>query len=171
VTTYRDATLADAEAVRAVYLESFDDTFGHLYATDDYATFLATQDLPRWQAQLTDPAYAVYLAERDGAVAGFAKLTPVSLPIDPTDRPGIELSQLYVLPRHKGQGIAPVLMDWVMAEARRRGAADIYLSVWTENHRARRFYARYGFIEVKPYHFMVGNHADEDILCRVALDG
>lgn len=169
--TYRDAVVADAEAARAVYLASFDDTFGHLYSRENYDIFLATQDVPRWRAQIADPAYAVRLAEVDDKVVGFAKLAPVTLPIDPTDRPGIELTQLYVLPEVKGQGIAAVLMDWVTAEARRRGALDLYLSVFTENHRARRFYGRYGFIEVKPYHFMVGTQADEDILCRLPLDG
>jgi hypothetical protein len=38
-----------------------------------------------------------------------------------------------------------------------------------ENPRARRFYARHGFEEVAPYHFMVGDQADEDILCRARL--
>ncbi len=168
---YRDAEVADAEAARAVYLASFDKTFGHLYAREDYDAFLATQQLSRWRAQIADPAHAVRLAEVDGRIVGFAKLAPVGLPIDPTDRPGIELAQLYVLPEVQGQGIAAALMDWACDEARRRGAADLYLSVFTENHRARRFYARYGCIEVKPYKFMVGKQADEDILCRLPLDG
>ena len=45
----------------------------------------------------------------------------------------------------------------------------LYLSVFTDNHRARRFYSRYGFIEEGPYQFMVGNHADEDIVMRLDL--
>jgi hypothetical protein len=41
--------------------------------------------------------------------------------------------------------------------------------VFTGNVKARRFYARHGFEEVAPYHFMVGDQADEDILCRARL--
>ena len=37
------------------------------------------------------------------------------------------------------------------------------------NHRARRFYERYGFEEIGVYTFMVGDHADEDHLMRLAL--
>jgi ribosomal protein S18 acetylase RimI-like enzyme len=60
-------------------------------------------------------------------------------------------------------------MEWVLAEARRRGAAEMYLSVFTDNPRARRFYERYGFDYVGRYAFMVGTHADEDLIMRLKL--
>ena len=69
----------------------------------------------------------------------------------------------------QGAGLAPQMMDWVIAEARRRGAEEIYLSVFTDNIRAQRFYARYGFEAVGRYDFMVGTHADEDIIMRLQL--
>ena len=48
-------------------------------------------------------------------------------------------------------------------------ADELYLTVFIENHRARRFYDRYGFEAVGRYDFMVGNHADEDIIMRKRL--
>ena len=60
-------------------------------------------------------------------------------------------------------------MDWVLAEARAARRDELYLSVFTDNHRAKRFYARYGFEAVGPYDFMVGSHADEDIIMRLKL--
>lgn len=60
-------------------------------------------------------------------------------------------------------------MEWVFAEARVRGADELFLSVFVDNQRARRFYQRRGFIDVGPYHFMVGNQADEDVVMKVAL--
>jgi ribosomal protein S18 acetylase RimI-like enzyme len=62
-------------------------------------------------------------------------------------------------------------MDWVLGEARARRAPELYLSVYIDNHRARRFYDRYGFEPVGRYDFMVGNHADEDILMRLRVAG
>ena len=61
------------------------------------------------------------------------------------------------------------MMDWVLAEARGRGADEIFLSVFIDNIRAQRFYDRYGFEAVGRYDFMVGTHADEDIVMRLAL--
>ena len=68
--------------------------------------------------------------------------------------------------QHHGAGIAARLMDWALDEARRRGAEELYLTVFVENHRARRFYERYDFVPVGRYDFMVGSQADEDVIMR-----
>ena len=60
-------------------------------------------------------------------------------------------------------------MDWALAEARSRGAEEMYLTVFIDNHRARSFYDRYGFVPVGRYDFMVGSHADEDVIMMKAL--
>ena len=51
----------------------------------------------------------------------------------------------------------------------RRGAKKIYLSVFIDNRRARRFYERHGFEAVGSFAFMVGTHADEDVIMRLNL--
>ncbi len=165
---YRDATIGDAAALAALFAHSFTDTFGALYDPADLAAFLAGHTPMHWAAQLADPAYAIRIGEADGTPAAFAKLGPPSLPVE-RPRPSIELRQLYVLPAHKGSGAAQAAMEWVIATARARGAEDLFLSVYVDNHRARRFYERYGFERVGRYRFMVGNHADEDDLMRLAL--
>jgi GNAT superfamily N-acetyltransferase len=78
----------------------------------------------------------------------------------------VQLYQLYVLNQWHGRGIAAGLMDWALQWARDQGAHHIQLSVYIDNHRARRFYERYGFVAVGRYDFMVGSHADEDIVLR-----
>ena len=165
---YRNGLPADAAALDALFDESFTDTFGHLYAPEDLALFLSGFSVEDWARELADPGLAFRLAEDEGALAGYAKLGPVALPVEPAG-PAAELRQLYVRKRWHGAGIAQALMDWVLETARARGAAELYLSVFTDNHRARRFYARYGFEEVGPYIFMVGNHADDDIIMKAKL--
>ena len=166
--TYRDGAIDDRAAVGALFHRGFTDTFGHLYERGDLAAFFDRFTDEAWRAEFADPAYAFRLAEDDGALAGYVKLGPVTLPVE-TGRKAIELRQLYVLTPWQGEGIAPVLMDWAIGEARRRGAEELYLTVFTENHRARRFYVRYGFEAVGRYEFMVGSHADEDIIMRLQL--
>lgn len=165
---YRDGVPADAAALDALFDESFTDTFGHLYAAEDLALFLSGFSVEDWARELADPGLAFRVAEADGRLAGYAKLGPVALPVEPAG-PAAELRQFYLLKPWHGAGIAQALMDWVLETARARGAAELYLSVFTENHRARAFYARYGFEEVGPYIFRVGNHEDRDIIMRVGL--
>jgi GNAT superfamily N-acetyltransferase len=166
--TYRDATPADAALMADIGPRSFTETFGHLYTPENLAAFLTNHSEANWHGELTDPRYAVRLAFEGATAIGFAKVGPPSLPFEVTG-PSAELRQLYVLKPWHGAGVAAVLMDWVIAEARRRGAAELYLSVFIDNARARKFYDRYGFEAVGRYDFMVGTHADEDIIMRLKL--
>ena len=165
---YRDATADDAAILARLGADSFTATFGHLYAPDDLSLFLQNHSPAAWAAELANPAFAVRIVEADGAAIGYAKLGPPQLPFTPSGTPA-ELRQLYVLAPWHGAGVAAALMDWIVAPARERGADEVFLSVFTDNARARRFYERRGFEPVGTYHFMVGTHADEDIVMRLAL--
>lgn len=165
--TLRAAGPADAAALSSLGARSFTETFGHLYKPDDLAAFLVNHSEERWRSELADPAFAVCIGEAGGEAVAYAKLGPPSLPFEPQGRP-VELRQFYVLKPWQGSGTAAALMDWVMDEARRRGD-ELYLSVFVDNSRARRFYERMGFEAVGRYAFMVGNQADDDLVMRKAL--
>ena len=49
------------------------------------------------------------------------------------------------------------------------GGRGVINTVYVDNLRARRFYDGYGFEAVGRYDFMVGTHADEDIIMRKML--
>jgi ribosomal protein S18 acetylase RimI-like enzyme len=163
--SYRDARPADGPALKALFAESFVETFGHLYRPSDLEEFLATNADSKWQANLADPNVVIHVAEDGGELAGFVELAPKKLPYE-TDQPTIELRRLYLRSNAHGRGIADELMQWALREAARRGARELILSVFVDNHRARRFYERYGFEVVGKYDFMVGSHADEDLILK-----
>jgi len=166
---YRPAIPADGPELAAMAKRCFTDTFGSLYRASDLSAFLdrafGADGLP---SQLDDPAFTLRLALEDGRIIGFVKLGPVDFPGE-WDAGTIELCQLYVLGPWQGAGVAAQLMDWAIAEARGHGYAALVLSVYVDNHRARRFYERYGFVDIGPYQFLVGEHVDEDRLMRRAL--
>jgi len=165
--TYRDGTEADLPAIDRLFRESFCDTFAHLYRAEDLTAFLAQFTPEAWRDEY-DHGHYFRIAEVDGQVVGYVKLGPLMLPVE-TDVPALELRQIYVLKAHHGSGIARALMDWAIATARQLRARELYLTVYTDNPRARRVYDRYGFTEVGPYHFMVGEQADEDVIMRLQL--
>jgi ribosomal protein S18 acetylase RimI-like enzyme len=165
---YRDPTRADLPAIDRVFRTSFCDTFAHLYRAEDLADFLGKFTPEAWAQEFDDPRYHFRVAEADGALVGYVKLGPSALPIE-TSRAAIELRQIYVLKNHHGSGLAKTLTEWAIAEARQQGFEELYLTVYVDNHRARRFYDRYGFEAIGRYEFMVGSHADEDIIMRKVL--
>ncbi|MGQ0558633.1 MAG: GNAT family N-acetyltransferase [Sphingosinicella sp.] len=165
---WRDAGPGDAAALAELGRASFTETFGHLYSAENLAAFLTSHSEQNWRSELSDARFAVRLGETDGRAVAFAKLGPPSLPFEAAG-PAIELRQFYILRPWQGQGAANALMDWVLAEARRRAADEIYLSVFVDNARARRFYQRYGFEHVGRFAFMVGTHADDDLIMRLRL--
>lgn len=166
--TYRDARPDDAAAISDLYCRCFTDTFVHLYESKDLADFLATRDAAQFRSELEDPAFHFRVAEQGGAMAGFLKLGPAELPVQ-TPPDTVELRQLYILKPWQGAGVAAGLMNWAMDRARSLEAQHVQLNVYVDNLRAQRFYRRYGFEPVARYLFMVGEHADEEIVMRASL--
>ena len=166
---YRDARTADGPALAQMARRSFTETFGTLYPPSDLAAFLdeafGANGLP---AQLGDPDFAIRLALADGAIVGYVKLGPVTFPGE--WRPdAIELYQFYVLAAWHGTGVAQDLMAWALGHARGHGAREMILSVYVDNHRAHRFYEKYGFEDIGRIAFRVGATMDDDNLMRLVL--
>ncbi len=167
--SYRNARPDEGGTLAGIAAATFVETFGPLYKLKDLNSFIAGYSAAAYAAELADPDYAVRFACIGDVPIGFCKVSRLKLPA-PDPAPGaMELRQLYVYKPWHGEGVAQVLTDWARAVAQARGAPELWLSVFTENTRARRFYVRNGFEEVAPYHFMVGDQADEDILCRLRL--
>ena len=158
----------EAATIADLARRCFTETFGHLYRPDDLALFLQGHSPENWHRELTDPAFAIRAAYQDAEPVGFTKLGPIAMPVEPTG-PAMELRQFYVLATQQGTGLAQRLMTWAIDEARARCARELFLSVFVDNHRARRFYEKLGFERVGTYAFMVGTQADEDALMRLAL--
>lgn len=162
-------TLADAAELDAMALTSWRDTFEHFYRPDDLAAFIAQSFGPDgWLRQdLANPLVHWQVARADGAIVGFVKRVPPSLEqATPADA---QIGQLYVATDWHGKGVAQALMDHAIATARADDAPALLLTVFEENHRAIRFYRRYGFVHVGDYDFPVGKQIDRDLVMRLAL--
>src|SRR4051812_22641625 len=166
--SYRAGTVADSDAIDCVFRTTFRETFSHMYRAEDLESFLGQFTPDVWRSELGDRDYAFQLLEADGQVSGYVKLGPPALPVEIGGR-AMELRQFYLSKAQQGSGAATVLMDWAVAEAKRRDVRELYLTVFTENHRARRFYDRYGFVPVGHYDFMVGSQADHDVIMMKTL--
>lgn len=166
---YRDAAPADGDELAQVARRIFTETFGTLYRQEDLKAYLdEAYGQNGLVGVLRDPAYKVRLATADETIIGYCTIGPVAFPGE-WSATTTELHNLYILGPWQGEGVAQVLMDRGLNEAREGGATEVLLSVYVDNHRARRFYERYGFVEIGKYAFMVGTHEDDDRIMKLTL--
>jgi len=156
--------------VRELFCRSFADTFGHAYRPGVMEQWLADDcRLERFEEECSGGDFAVFLAEDDGGrLQGYCVLGPYDIEPETTKRWWV-LRQLYLDPAAKGSGLGQALLERAIAETRACGFEELYLTVWIDNHRARRFYERNGFVEVGRYAFVVGDQVDDDRILRLTL--
>ena len=163
----RRATLTDAGLLADLGASTFVETFGHLYTTEDLQAFLEeSHSAAAYAKALSDPAYALWIAERDGVAVGYAQAGPCGLPHpDATPADG-ELKRLYLRADAQNAGIGEALLRVTLAWLERDGPRTLWISVWSENYGAQRFYGRHGFEFAGEYEFIVGAQRDREFMYR-----
>lgn len=148
-------------------------TFQHLYSPEDWAAYVADgYSEEKYRSWITDSAQLVLIAKStaSGEIVGCAINGPCSLPlenfgVDAT--PCLEIYKLYIHPSFKGCGVAQALMKLSTVWAKEQNKQDkVFLGVWSENHRALRFYEKEGFVRVGEHGYKVGNQVDVDYILQ-----
>lgn len=104
-----------------------------VFADEAWTTQMLTGEL--------EQASRYYLvAAEDGEIVGYGGLLGAG---DQAD-----VVTLAVTASRWGQGIGSALLEALIAEAVRRGCAELFLEVRTDNIRAQQLYRRYGFTEI-----------------------
>jgi diamine N-acetyltransferase len=163
--TIRKATPADAEILSSLGALAFTQAFAALNTPENLAMYLAGAFSPAKQAaELALPGCAFFIVELNNKQEGYARMQGgASKPCVRAQNP-VELVRFYVLEAWKGQGVAHLLMNACLAEAKTGGYDVIWLSAWKENPRALAFYRKWGFEEVGSNVFVVGEDAQEDAI-------
>jgi [ribosomal protein S18]-alanine N-acetyltransferase len=76
-------------------------------------------------------------AEGSSDVVGYCGLMCVP--------PLADVQTIAVVPEAEGRGLGTAMLQWMVAEASRRGARDVLLEVRADNPRAQQLYIRHGF--------------------------
>ncbi|MBM2886276.1 GNAT family N-acetyltransferase [Chromobacterium amazonense] len=122
----REGRLADADALAAIYLACRREMPYAPLAHDEAS-------VRSWFADALLQTSQVWLAERNGQIAGFAACS--------MQDGMLWLDQLYVAPGQQGSGIGRVLLGQVLS----RSKQACRLFVFQANAGARRFYEAHGF--------------------------
>jgi ribosomal protein S18 acetylase RimI-like enzyme len=104
---------------------------------DGYAAFLGSQ--------LDEPDAAVFVAEEDGGVIGYAYVAVESYDYMSLRGPAGVLHDIIVDPERRRHGAGQRLLETVLEYLRLRGLSQIVLSTAEGNETAQRFFAGVGF--------------------------
>jgi GNAT superfamily N-acetyltransferase len=146
----------DAAAYTACVAETFRHTYRIGYAPERLERHIALHfHEARQREELLDPARWTLLAGARDRWDAFATVRSVGAVPEPivAARPA-ELERFYVTARAQGSGLAYQLMDAVVERAEAAGHDALWLLVWRQNARAKRFYERCGFVQVGHHPFV-----------------
>ncbi|MGH2713856.1 MAG: arsinothricin resistance N-acetyltransferase ArsN1 family A [Thermoleophilaceae bacterium] len=135
--TVRRARAEDCEAIARIYNEGIAErrsTFETEPRSED--------DIQEW---LASPDRPLLVAERDGVVAGWARISPYS------SRPcyaGVGEGSIYVRASERGRGLGSALAAALVREAERGSYYKVLGKLFADNDARRRLVARHGFREV-----------------------
>ena len=164
----RATAAADAETLAALSIETFTETFGHMYAADDLRDYLRdTYAAELYRDGLDEQGNAAWLLENDaGKATGYAYAGPAKLPHATVQAGDMELKRLYLLSSAQNGGWGAKLFAQAEAWMRANGPTSIWIGVWSGNEGAQRFYARHGYAKVGEYLYPVGEARDLEFILR-----
>jgi ribosomal protein S18 acetylase RimI-like enzyme len=161
----RRASSADADLVARIASRTFIETFGPMNTAEDMHAYVAEAfEIGRVRAELEDPASVTLLLDVDSTPAGYARLHEGVAPHEIDALAPIELVRLYVDSAHHGSGAGAALMDASLSLARDRARDVMWLGVWERNHRAQKFYTKWGFERIGEQVFRLGSDEQTDWL-------
>lgn len=160
------ASPAEAARYALVAAETFAEAYRETADPANMAVHIAREfGVAQQGRELADPAITVLaVREPDGDWAGFTLLhADARADCVEASRP-VEIVRFYVRGRWHGRGAARRLMDSACAFAAERGHDAVWLQVWAENARARRFYEKCGLRAVGTKPFLFGDVWEDDIV-------
>lgn len=117
----RTAVADDAPVVAGIYVDSWNQGFGHLLGVRE----LTAELVARWHHDLSGEGVDWSVAEADGHVVGIVGVGPSRAPFDPTLG---EVDTIAVNPTHWRRGIGRTLMNHALDILRRSWSRAI---LWT----------------------------------------
>ena len=162
----RQATENDAATLSRFAAQTFEETFGPDSKPSDLSAYLVKAFSPAIQrAEIADSAATIILASdrdsSDDGLIGYAHLI--------AHNSAIEMKRLYIATIWKGRGLAQLLFDKALEEARRLGGERLWLTAWQENFRAIAFYKKMEFRISGQETFQLGEDLQTDHVMEITL--
>ncbi|MCF8225782.1 MAG: GNAT family N-acetyltransferase [Bacteroidales bacterium] len=160
------------EQLREIAIRTFDETFSSTNSKENMEHYFARSfNLERLENEMKVPDSRFWFINYGQELAGYLKVNTAEAQTELKETDGLEVERIYVLKKYHGTGVGSELMEHAKKYAKKLGKKYIWLGVHEENHRALKFYRKYGFEEFSDHVFMMGKQPQRDILMRMELKG
>ncbi len=147
--SFRPAVADDALCLGVLSTQVFLDTYAARGIRQALAReVLAQHSVASYEALLADAGTTILVAECAGHLVGFSQVGDGARHAMLSGVASSELKRLYVQEPFTGRGVGRDLLRHAEKAAAARGAETLWLTAWTGNLRALRFYPRRGYEDI-----------------------
>lgn len=163
--TIRTAQMTDAPVLTRLMRRAFEDAYASSTCPEDLNAHMAANfNEENQRKELGNPLAVTLLALAAEQLIGYAQWVETPAPDCVKAEHAVQLQRFYMLKQYWGAGIADHLMKTCLTRLSGTGYTDMWLSCWTENERALKFYRRWGFRARGKEPFRVGSDLQTDYI-------
>jgi len=160
-------TPADVGELQKIAQQTFSETFGNVNTKENMTAYLESSfSHEKLMAELNDREAEIYFAMHDKKVIGYLKVNVGQSQTELRQDNALEIERIYVLKAFLGRHVGHRLLLKAMELAQGRKVDYVWLGVWEENHRARAFYEKNGFVTFNKHVFKLGDDEQIDIMMK-----
>ncbi|MGI5901711.1 MAG: GNAT family N-acetyltransferase [Desulfitobacteriia bacterium] len=166
----KKCSLEDLPSLQEISIKTYYDTFKGTCRAENMQAFLnKAYNLEKLKKELLNPNSIFKFLYADGELAGYLKTNEFPSQTDIQDPESLEVERLYLKKEFHNQGLGKELMEEAIKIAREKEKAYLWLGVWENNEKAKRFYKKQGFYLIGEHPFIVGDEEQTDLILRKDL--
>ena len=166
----KKASIEDVVKLQIIGRQTFYETFAERNTEENMRKYLdEVFSIDRLTTELNNPESEFYFAVFENQVIGYLKINTGNAQTELQDKSALEIERIYVLKEYQGKKIGQLLYETALQIAVRAKAEYLWLGVWEENHKAKNFYIKNGFIDFDRHIFRLGNEKQTDIMMKLKI--
>jgi ribosomal protein S18 acetylase RimI-like enzyme len=166
----KQCTLEDVTQLRAISIETYEDTFAPYNTAENMQAYLDTAyNQDKLIKELHNPQTAFYFLQEEDAIAGYLKINWGTAQTETFAPDGLEVERIYIRSQYKRNGYGKQLLSYAEELAKDKQKQSIWLGVWEHNANALAFYQQMKFEKVGSHSFFMGDDEQTDYLMEKQL--
>lgn len=166
----RKIGINDIDQLQEIGIRTFDETFSSINSEENMTEYLESGfSRDKLKAELSDQNSEFYFAELNKKTIGYLKINFGLSQKELKDENSLEIERLYVLKEYQGKRVGKILYEKAIEISKRKKVDFVWLGVWEDNFRAKRFYKKQGFEEFDKHIFTLGKDDQTDIMMKLKM--